>query len=393
MSRRSRRFFTASNPPALRVRRAACRALLVVDNRPLQSSAWADLRIARKKLEKASRDLHRHEQIDGPAFRAWLGTTFPELVTAVRDLILQVATKERLVRSVESEAWISGRAPGAIWRAWQRAESAESPDASGASDDDSPSASGNRAAHDNRGAPADDSPFDDDRDPGQRESGRADFDADFDRFCAAQGLDPENPVAQAMRDVAASMSGFDLPRGYAEPAATDARDIYRRLVQHLHPDRGGEWTPARARLWHEVQEAWGARDGDLLARLEVEWETATDALGPTSPVGRLRAALVEIHSARRDAERKVRHYRKTPEWRFSLQPPDARVCEQLRRDLNLQREHLQTDLDELEGIIASWERTRKRPRPRRRARQRDHAREAPRSAQPEFAFAFDYGPG
>ena len=61
-----------------------------------------------------------------------------------------------------------------------------------------------------------------------------------------------------------------------------------RVVHHLHPDRGGEWTPARERLWHEVQAAWAARDADWLARLETDWESAHATLQPDSPLSHLR---------------------------------------------------------------------------------------------------------
>jgi hypothetical protein len=127
-------------------------------------------------------------------------------------------------------------------------------------------------------------------------------------------------------------------------------------VQRLHPDRGGDWTEARMRLWHEVQKAWEAGDADWLARLEVEWETAADLLGPDSPVGRLKRAIRELDAARRDTERKLRYYRRAPAWRFTLSE-DKR--EGLRRrtefDFRADREYLQQQLAYLNATIAAWE--------------------------------------
>jgi len=37
----------------------------------------------------SQRDLHRHEETDEPAFRAWLANTFPTLISAVRTLAQQ----------------------------------------------------------------------------------------------------------------------------------------------------------------------------------------------------------------------------------------------------------------------------------------------------------------
>ena len=61
------------------------RALLIIEHRRLQSAAWAEFHTARKSLEKATRDLHRHEEIDCPYFESWLHRTFPLLVTQLRE--------------------------------------------------------------------------------------------------------------------------------------------------------------------------------------------------------------------------------------------------------------------------------------------------------------------
>ena len=106
-------------PPVARAPRNRCRLLLVIDNRPLQDAAWKNLWRARQQLDKATKDLHRHEEVDEPAFRSWLGGTFPELVNTARELSLQVETKRRLVDAVSSEAYFSGRSEAAVWREWQ----------------------------------------------------------------------------------------------------------------------------------------------------------------------------------------------------------------------------------------------------------------------------------
>lgn len=319
-------------PPPRKVNR--CRVLLVIDNRPLQEAAWADLAGARRRLEKATRDLHRHEETDLPTFRSWLSNTFPTLISAARELAQQVEAKSRMAHLIESESFLTGRSPGAIWREWKP---------HGGPPPEPPLTEREKAAWD------DDQPDE------------ADFDEEAKRIFEEAGMGGDDPFGVEFPD-----SGFGARR-LAPTEYADARAIYRRLVQRLHPDRGGAWTPARARLWLQVQEAWSTQDGDWLARLEAEWESAADLLGPTSPVGRLRAALAEIDAARRDAERRVRVYRKDVAWRFSLQKSTSALAErigfELKRDCARLREHLAA----LEETFAQWERVKSRGRKRQSA--------------------------
>ena len=274
--------------------------LLVIDHRRLQGAAWAEFHTARKQLEKASRDLHRHETADIPAYEAWLHRTFPVLLTALRNLQDEVDPKAAKVREVQERAAIFGGSHKRLWK-------------------------------DLKARGAQPVPTDDDE---------ADAPGDADDAGGWTGGEPSDRFARA-----------------TGPAPTiGARDIYRRLVQHLHPDRGGAWTPARQQLWHEVQSAWAAADADWLARLEVEWETAHEVLGPTSPVSRLRQAIAELHAARRDTERKLREYRRAPAWRFTKnEKKRPALLERVERILRHDLEYLRKQLHYLNATIAAWE--------------------------------------
>ncbi len=306
------------------------RALVVIDETRLKSAAWAELHTVRKRQEKAARDLHRHEEIDRPAYDAWLTQTFPQLLTRLRELHQEVFTKGQRVEAVQAAAFFSGRSAKKIWHE-QKAETARPPD-----DEADRKSTGGRGERD---APEDDWDddgfFDDDDRPrsGRRGNGWDERESDH--------------------------AGRHGPR-----PSVAARDIYRRLVQRIHPDRGGPWTAARQRLWHQIQEAWAAGDVDWLSRLEVEWEAAHDVLSPASPLSRLRCAIEEFHAARRDLERKLRAYRGSPPWRFTL---NEKTRAQLHHRTALNFEHdiafLERQLAHLDAIIASWEKpTRRRQR-------------------------------
>jgi hypothetical protein len=319
----------AAQPPHVRPRGETSSALILLDQSRLQRAAWAEYHTAQKRHEKAARDLHRHEEVDTPAYEKWLNQTFPVHLTDLRNLEEEVSTKTQQVRLIRAMAAYTGRSAKRLWHEFKDggAERWQRPD-------------------DEKQTSGGDNP---------RKSARHHFDADdyFDR--------DEPPPYRASGQTAASRRPGSALRQHSA-----ARDVYRRLVQKLHPDRGGTFTPARERLWHEVQQAWGKGDADWLARLEVELDSTADLgllglrdiepLSIRSPLSRLRRAIAELHAARRDTERKLAEYRKTPPWRFTLtkkkrESLERRTLAQLEKDtLALERR-----LAHLNKTILQWE--------------------------------------
>ncbi len=296
-------------------------ALLVIDHERLQGAAWAEFHTARKRLDRILGELHRHEEVDVPAFTAWLHQNYPLQVTSLRELNDEVNTKTQKIRMAQVIAATTGRSPKRVWREQQ--ESAAKP-----------RVSRSKFRHDHEYQPEDDSDSDERRQDARRE---------------------------------------DFETGPAPQRSDAARDIYRRLVQRLHPDRGGTWSAARQHLWHEVQQAWAAGDGDWLARLEVEWETAHEVVAVTSPLSRLHAAIEEVHAARRDAEAKLSEYRLAPQWRFTLGASRrAALARRVEADFVRDTKSLERQLRYLNTTIASWDedwtRADSRPIPRRSRR-------------------------
>ncbi len=311
-----------------------CRALLVIDNRPLQHAAWSEFHAARKRSEKAARDLQRHEETDTPAYTAWLHGAFGRLVTDLRELHAEVIRKSRDIDNAQFMAAMSGRSVKKIWREHKEYEAdPEAYERDHPPEPEEPRRSGGPAPDHTR--------------PDHAFGDEDDGDDDF--FRGLFGDDEPEDGGYGNRP--------GVARARQQAAATaEARDVYRRLVQHLHPDRGGEWTRARERLWHEVQQAWAARDADWLARLEIDWETANDTLSPTSSLSRLQRAIAELHAARRDTERRLREYRRSAAWRFTLsEKKRPQLQRRLERDLNDDLDSLQRQLAYLNATIAAWE--------------------------------------
>lgn len=321
-------------------RRARSSALVVVDSGVLKNAAWDRLGRARKRLTKATADLHRHEQEDEPAYRRWMFASRPALLSEIRDLLAQCEGKSALIADVEARARREGRPPAVVWQLYKgQLSSVGSWSAEEAEDDD--------VSEDN-------------------DEEKEAADQIIDEFLEDAGIDPLSPEAEMMRDLG---HAFFRPPAIAEPAG-EAKEIYRRLVQRLHPDRGGVWSLAREALWHEVQRAWKARDADWLARLESELEIAAETLTASSELGRLSAALRQIEAARRDTERKLRYYRTTPAWRFTLETRKPGDLETLTSTLQEERRELQTHLANLDAVFTRWE----KPLGQARAKQKSAAK-------------------
>ena len=280
---------------------------MLIDDGPHRSEVWQTYQELRRRLEEATRELHQHEEINVPAFEAWKHRTFPLHLTALRELEREVCTKARRVQEAEARSAHTGRS---VKRVWQEVQ-----DAHGGS-------TGNKS----RPAAEEDEP------PRRRQARIEDF----------------------------------FPKPGPKPAR-EARDIYRRLVQRLHPDHGGEWTPARQKLWHQVQAAWDAADVDWRARLEVEWEAAHDVLSRQSPLTRLQNAVEELRAAERDLEHKLDLYHRSPAWHFTQSEADRKKLER-RVETELGRDYrgLRAQLRELNAKIELWEEDWTRPRPRER---------------------------
>src|SRR5687767_8425738 len=92
------------------------RTVVISSHALLQNAAWAEFHTVRKRLDKAAGDLHRHEEIDMPAYDAWFHRTFPLQITALRELNEEVMAKARQIHLVQARAAHTGRSLKRLWQ-------------------------------------------------------------------------------------------------------------------------------------------------------------------------------------------------------------------------------------------------------------------------------------
>lgn len=135
------------------------------------------------------------------------------------------------------------------------------------------------------------------------------------------------------------------------------RAVYRRLCQLLHPDVGGEMTPGRADLWHQVQEAYAAGDAVRLDTLLARVEQADGREIRPRTIAELLDLKRHYERSRQQLRVLLRSAQRHPAWKFRQMK--AAALERLARRA---RAELQADMTFLRRQIQSLRRA-VEPRP------------------------------
>jgi hypothetical protein len=131
------------------------------------------------------------------------------------------------------------------------------------------------------------------------------------------------------------------------------KEIYRRLVRRLHPDLRADGDATVSSLWHEVQEAYAARD---IARMELllALSDLSNAPRASTTLSQMRSVLSDLTRSVRALELSLVEARREDSWNFARTGPSEdlqlRVERQLKHDLALRQQRLEL----LTGTIAGW---------------------------------------
>lgn len=329
--------------------------MLALDTRRLREKALKDCAKAAEAFEKDDRALKAFEQGDTPAFERWKHQRLGPLLAELQQLDQELMQAEALYDIALHESWAKGIPPWKALEQWRKDQE--------------------RRRNDPEPEPPPDDPPDDARFDVPEED-----DPDFDeqmkefirnsplgRMAEALGIDLDDlPSGPPPGGGFHARSRAEGPPHRAKPDAS-LRDLYRQLCRLLHPDAAGEMTPARRELWHQVQDAYEARDAarldTLLARLEradgleIRPRTVAEILGMKKHYERARQQLRAL----------LRRARRNAAWGFLQRDEKSRA--QLEREargvLAMQLADVQHQLEEIRRTIEPPKARPARPRTRK----------------------------
>jgi hypothetical protein len=130
--------------------------------------------------------------------------------------------------------------------------------------------------------------------------------------------------------------------------------IYRALVRKLHPDFQTEITPHMQDLWHEVQEAYKAKDLERLETMLAISNIQTGDFSEEISVSQILNVQSEYKNQLKSLRAQIRKAKKKVEWGFSkltnTQPLSKKIKTELKTELNQHKYHIQ----EFEKQLSAW---------------------------------------
>ena len=355
--------------------------MIPVNDVPLRKRAATEFNRAMAKLDKARAEWRRFEQEDRPSFGRWMAVTFGALLTELRVNARLINEREDLIEEVEMEMmWNNHHNPRKAYPAVMKRR--ENPDPE---DDFAEADAAHDGARHHKKGPAsrsrDDWNTGDDEGNGPdgfdpfEEMGadipKAERQAMFDDFLrSVLGINPKQMgkaeyakmFAQFEADFFAKgrqndpFEIHDEEKPLAGREEARIKEIYRILVRRLHPDLRADGDATVAAIWHEVQEAYEARNLDRLETLLALTEMQSGTNGGNASLSQMRAALEELNRGLRAIQRSIRGAKRDPAWGFSQTKNRAPVEKRIRREMEESIFQQRWVLANLKRTIDEWSR-------------------------------------
>jgi hypothetical protein len=387
------------------------RRIIPINDGPVRQRAAKEYNRTMEKLEKARAELQRFEQEDRPALGRWMAATFGAFLTEIRENARLIHEQEGLILDVETEMICSNHQnPRRAYAAVMKRR--ESPQEEAGFAEGEAWRDGTKEGATGGG---DDAGDDEDFDPFEgmgAEIPKEDREALFDDFVrSVLGFNPKQmpkgEYAQMFAEFEAEMFGKrpeasaartrDREKPSAGREVDRIKEIYRILVRRLHPDTRRDGDATVSATWHEVQEAYEARNLERLETLLALTEMEGGKNGGQASLSQMRAALAELNRALRAIHRSLGEAKRDPAWGFSRTPYHAPMEKRIRREMEEDLAEQRWVLADLKRTLDDWSRpwhppvkkTKKQSKPPERPKgvRAGYGSSVPRAVQTEF-FAF-----
>jgi hypothetical protein len=127
------------------------------------------------------------------------------------------------------------------------------------------------------------------------------------------------------------------------------------LVRRLHPDLQTDDTKVST-IWHDVQEAYEARNLDRLETLLSLTEVQSGANGGNASLSQMLRALEELSRGVKAIQRSIREAKRDPAWRFCQTENRVLLERRIRREMEDSIAEQQWVLDGLKRTLDDWSR-------------------------------------
>ncbi len=304
---------------------------MLIDSAPVRRKARRAYEKVLSDLDLAKAEAERFEKEDKPEFAKWMSANFGALLTEIRGLQERLFHAQELVNEVQQEFFYGDYR--SIHKAFQAVM--------------------HRRDHPEEAA--------EEKAKQEGESEKAEFEGDFENsfgkmeeeFWEKMGVDPE-----------------ELKRGRKTvPPKENGRlkDIYRKLVRLLHPDKGAKQTAKEIEWWHQVQEAYEVGNLEqlelILTLVEMEDKGTKDV--SISVLGQLTAEFKRSLNA---LKRKIAAFKKDVAWNFSRLSDMSTLLVRMRSNIEGERVVIKALLEKYERQVQVWESAAAAPRKRVRVR-------------------------
>jgi len=363
----------------------SCRSIVWIDSSVLKAQEHSKCKKLYQKLQTARRWIDLHESQSVPEYQTWIHSHFWRQLTEIRELSHKCCELQHIVQAVQTQSFLTGCTP---WKAYTslmrlkaKGEEIKKMDfhaQTHAKNEEAFQASENEFQQ-----------------AGKEEFFRLAFEAFF--GTKKQWRSQYQSYEQAFQEFKKDFLDYekDAPHSryehtHQERTSSHAspfpkqpsqrqkhescrlKELYRNLARKLHPDRNPDLSPKKMELWHQVQQAYEARDLSRLQTLSTLSELEDPSWEKMDGISTLRNLFHELKTALRQVEKKIKLAKKDKAWMFYEKRIDQKQLLLLEREiakqLSLQANEIRYAIQGLQSLIENWKHPSKKKHRRKNSR-------------------------